>query len=184
DCNSDYIYLTEKLVELKGKKLRKKKNLISQFKRICPKYSVEKLSEEYNETCIELAKRWFRDQTKVKDEDKQLELDVMRRALYNQDKIGLEGILIFDRELLIAFTLFSEQRPDMATIHFEKFDYSYKGAAQIVNQETAICLKDRYKYLNREQDMCKRGLRKSKLSYDPVKIAVTYKLLFRPRKTT
>ena len=39
--------------------------------------------------------------------------------------------------------------------------------SQIVNWETARHLQNRYKYLNREQDLGMEGLRQAKLSYQP-----------------
>lgn len=176
-CNSDYLYLTEKLAELKGRKLHKKKNLVSQFRRSHAGYRVEIFKEEHIGSCLNLAEKWSEDQSEVPDEGKQLELKVMERALRNCNLIGLEGILIFYGGKLIAFSLFSAQRDDMATVHFEKFDYDCKGSAQAINHETALYLKDRFKYLNREQDVGLEGLRRAKMSYEPEKLITTYQLI-------
>ncbi len=176
-CNSDYLYLTEKLAELKGKKLHKKKNLVSQFRRNYPGYKVEVFKYEHIKSCLDLADKWSSDQSDVPDEGKELELKVMERALNNCDLIGLEGLLIFHGGKLIAFSLFSVQRDDMATVHFEKFDYDYKGSSQAINHETALYLKNRLKYLNREQDVGLEGLRKAKMSYEPLKLIPTYQLI-------
>ena len=176
-CNSDYVYLSEKLAELSGKKLRKKKNLISQFMRLHGDYKVEVFESKYIDECLSLSEKWYKDQNGVCDEDKTLELNVLKRALENYMITGLEGLLIFCDGKLIAFAFFSELNQETATVHFEKFDYAYKGSAQLINRETAIYLKDRYKYINREQDVCLEGLRKSKLSYDPEIIMPTYKLI-------
>jgi len=176
-CNSDYLYITEKLAALKGRKLHKKKNLVSQFRRNYPGYKVEVFRKEHIGSCLDLADKWSADQSEVPDEGKMLELQVMERALNNCTKIGLEGLLLFHDRKLIAFSLFSGQREDMATVHFEKFDYDYKGSAQVINQETALFLKDRFKYLNREQDVGLEGLRKAKLSYEPYKLIPTYQLI-------
>lgn len=176
-CNSDYVYLAVKLAELNGKKLQKKKNLISQFKRAYGEYRTEIFREEYFTLCKDLAYKWCKDHNDVCDEEKKRELNVLERAMKNQSILGLEGILIFCGSDVIAYALFSEQNPDMATIHFEKFDFSYKGSAQLINQETAINLQKKYKFINREQDLCMEGLRKSKLSYDPEMQIKTFQLL-------
>ncbi|HXK50380.1 MAG TPA: phosphatidylglycerol lysyltransferase domain-containing protein [Clostridiales bacterium] len=175
--NSDYIYLTERLAELKGKKLHKKKNLVSQFIRNYPDYRVEKCSEANKDICIELAEKWCETQTKAEEEDKELEMKVMRRALDHFSDIGLDGLMIFVGKELAAFTYFSQQNDDSVTVHFEKFDYDYKGAAQMINYQTALYLKDRFKYINREQDVGKEGLRQAKMSYDPFEIIPTYRLI-------
>jgi len=176
-CNSDYIYLSEKLAELNGKKLQKKKNLIWQFKRNYGEYRTELFKEEYFTLCKDLADKWCKDHNDVCDEEKKRELNVLERAISNHSMLDLKGLLIFCGNDVIAFALFSEQRTEMATIHFEKFNISYKGSAQLINQETAIHLKNSYKFINREQDLCMEGLRKSKLSYDPEKQIKTYRLI-------
>lgn len=176
-CNSDYVYLSEKLAELSGRKLRKKKNLISQFMRLHGDYKVEVFESKYIDMCLDLSHKWCKDHNDVCDDEKILELNVLERAVKNYELTGLEGLLIFCDGKLIAFALFSELNEETVTVHFEKFDYAYKGSAQLINRETAIYLKDRYKYINREQDVCLEGLRKSKLSYDPEIIMPTYKLI-------
>jgi hypothetical protein len=55
----------------------------------------------------------------------------------------------------------------MADVHFEKFDPRSKGAAQVINWETARFLAATYKYINREQDLGIAGLRRAKQSYSP-----------------
>jgi hypothetical protein len=83
------------------------------------------------------------------------------------DILPCEGIIICLHDKIAAYSIFSPQTPDMADEHFEKFDPDKKGSAQIVNWETARHLQNRYKYLNREQDLGMEGLRQAKLSYQP-----------------
>lgn len=177
DGNSDYLYKTEDLAMLGGKKLQKKKNLISQFKRSYSPYKTLKFTEDHIDMCLDLAVKWCRDLNDICDEERKLELNVLERAVRNHRILGLEGILLFVNDKLAAFAFYSGLKPDTADIHFEKYDPEFKGAGQIINQETAIYLKDRYAFLNREQDMGKEGLRKAKLSYTPEKIICTYRLL-------
>jgi hypothetical protein len=53
----------------------------------------------------------------------------------------------------------------------------FKGASQIINHETAKSLKNRCRYLNREQDLGVKGLRQAKLSYDPLQLIIPYTLI-------
>ena len=55
----------------------------------------------------------------------------------------------------------------MALIHVEKADIDYNGAFAAINYEFANHLKEKYKYINREEDMGIEGLRKAKESYRP-----------------
>ncbi len=56
---------------------------------------------------------------------------------------------------------------DTWDIHFEKSDVSFKGAAQMINYETAKFLEGTARYINREQDLGIPGLRQAKRSYVP-----------------
>jgi len=173
---TDYVYFTEKLVSLKGKKLHKKKNLISQFLRTYPNYSIKKLTSDYYSACFELAERWCLNKDCEKSGFSH-EKSALANAFNAADILNFDGLLIFIDDNIVAFSIFSEQTPEMATVHFEKFDTTIKGSGQIINFETAKYLVDKYKYLNREQDMGLEGLRQAKRSYDPDRLLITYRLL-------
>jgi len=70
--------------------------------------------------------------------------------------------------MCIAFALFSRQNSETYTIHFVKTNPSLKGISQVINQGTAKYLVGKCKYINREQDVGVEGLRRAKLSYNPV----------------
>ena len=64
----------------------------------------------------------------------------------------------------------------IGTIYFEKGDIDYKGIYPLL--DNAFCKKHFdggvVKYINKQEDMGVEGLRKSKLSYNPVKFAERY----------
>lgn len=163
---SDYVYLSEKLYTLSGKKLAKKKNLISQFKRQYPSYQVENIIQADKEAILDHYKKWQTDRN-IKEIGLTLEYRAVKNAFLLWDKLPLDGLKIIVDNEIIAWTIFSPQTFDMATIHFEKFDPTIKGCAQIINWETANYLKDSYTFINREQDMGIEGLRQAKRSYEP-----------------
>lgn len=173
---ADYIYLTEKLASLSGKKLQKKKNLISQFKRRYGEHLVQEMKVEDGEECLQFSDRWSKEHPEDKEIGYRYEREALRLSFEYFDRLSLEGLIIRHNGKLIAYSLFSEQKEDMAIVHFEKFDRNVKGSAQLINRETAVRLQDRYHYINREEDMGIPGLRKSKLSYQPVMILDSYKL--------
>jgi uncharacterized protein len=163
---SDYIYLAEKLYNLSGKKLAKKKNLLSQFRRLYPDYTVQNIVQSDMEAILEHYKKWQTDRN-VKDANLTMEYKAVKNTFLFWDKLPLDGLKLLLNGEIIAWTIFSPQTADMVTIHFEKFDPTLKGCAQAINWEAACYLKDAYKYINREQDMGIEGLRHSKRSYDP-----------------
>ena len=57
--------------------------------------------------------------------------------------------------------------PKVYDINFEKALREYDGVYAVINNEFAKTL-TQYEYINREEDMGLEGLKKSKLSYNPV----------------
>jgi len=168
---AEYIYSTEKLVALRGKKLRKKKNHISQFLQKYPDYQVRPMdSTAVRKDCLAMFESMLAENQTVSDSIRE-EATVIRKGFESFDSIPLEGIAIYinnDTESkLVCFSVYSRLNKDIFTIHFEKINYSYRGAAQTINWETAKVLKDKCRYINREQDLGIPGLRQAKLSYEP-----------------
>lgn len=173
--NADYIYKSKKLVELKGNKLNKKKNLVSQFIRNNPNYSTIKLEKKYFDDCFKLAEKW------CKDKNCEIigythEISALKRALDKFDELNIDGILILLKDEITAFSVFSKQNHNTADVHFEKYNTEIKGAAQIINWETAKYLSEKYEYINREQDLAIPGLQQAKKSYAPEYMIYTYRL--------
>ena len=173
--NADYIYLTQKLVQLKGRKLGKKKNLLSQFLTAAGDYRILRLEPRDAADCFALSEKWCR----VKNCERlgfTHETSAMRKALTHFATLKLEGLKILIKNEMVAFSVFSPLNRDTADIHFEKFDPVIKGSGQAINWETARTLAPRFKYLNREQDRGIEGLRQAKRSYDPECVLTTFRL--------
>ena len=162
----DYLHRTDRLVELKGAKLAKKKNLVSQFMRANPSYQRRLITSDIYEDCFKFAEKWCEIKT-CEHIGITHEKSAIRRAFNHFKDIGLEGIAIFANGSMIAFSVFSRQNPNTYIVHFEKADRNIKGAAQIINWETAKYLSDKCTFINREQDLAIPGLRQAKSSYDP-----------------
>ena len=163
---ADYVYEIDSLVKLSGKKLAKKKNLISQFIRAYPDYQVLPVTNDKLDALLRFTYKWKRERS-AEGIYLMTELKAIENTLAMWDILLCEGIIICLHDKIAAYSIFSPQTPDMADEHFEKFDPDKKGSAQIVNWETARHLQNRYKYLNREQDLGMEGLRQAKLSYQP-----------------
>jgi hypothetical protein len=177
--HSEYIYKTESLSDLTGKKLHKKRNLISQFKRSCPEVEVHLLKKDHKDAVLEFSRKLL-DKHKILSKTLKEEMNAIEISLEYFEQLSLEGLVLTMGERVIAFSVFSRLNHSTYDIQFEKADPEYKGAAQVINQETAIYLKDKCLYLNREQDLGIKGLRQAKMSYEPIELITPYNLTFAP----
>lgn len=171
--NGDYIYSSQKLVDLPGNKLHKKRNLINQFLALYPDYRCQPLLPSDLGACLELSEKWCRQRT-CEELDFDHETSALKKALGHLDELELQGLKILRGGELFAFSIFSRLSSNMADVHFEKFDPGIKGIGQVINWETAKSLSAKYKYINREQDLGIAGLRQAKKSYSPEYIVSAY----------
>jgi hypothetical protein len=77
-------------------------------------------------------------------------------------------------EKMIAYTIAEALDDDSIVIHFEKGCPNFKGVYQAINQMFLERCCQGFKIVNREQDLGDEGLRKAKLSYNPVAFLKKY----------
>jgi hypothetical protein len=169
--DADYIYLQEKLAELKGKKYHGKRNHISRFKRDYPNYLFKPLERENFSDALMIAAKWCDEKQNINGEEYGADYKAIEDAFLHYDDLKLFGGIIYVDDKAVAMTVASKIRGDICDVHFEKA--VIEGCYPVINQEFSKTLTD-YKYLNREEDMGLEGLRKSKLSYKPEIILMKY----------
>lgn len=164
----DYIYSTEKMATLSGKKYHSKRNHITNFKKNNPNWSFEIITRENISDCITLHSDWIKDKEEGdEDADYSYEFEAVLNAFENYEALGFVGGLLRVDGKAIAYTFGERHSDELFVTHFEKAPADIQGAYAIINQEfTKNCLLE-YKYVNREEDLGLEGLRKAKLSYNP-----------------
>ena len=172
---NDYVYCLDSLVNLSGKKLAKKKNLISQFMRQYTDWEIKKVENNDFDELMDFAYYWKSVHVE-QNEYLEIEIEALKLALKNWEYLPNEGIKLYVDKKLAAFAIWSPHTNDMATVHYEKYDPIIKGAGQVINHETSLLLIDRFKYVNREQDMGLPGIRQAKRSYQPLRLVPFYRL--------
>jgi hypothetical protein len=179
--SAEYLYSVDSLCDLRGAKLHKKRNLIAQFHKKYPDFSVKLMSAELNKEAKILADEIFNGHERflkgIEDEH-----TALMKAFYDFDKISLEGLCLMVGDDLAAFSIFTPLNHDTYDIHFEKACIKFKGAAQVINHETAKYLRGKCQYLNKEQDLGVQGLRQAKMSYAPENILMFHTLIFNQSK--
>ncbi len=181
EAASDYIYLTENLSTLSGKKYHSKRNHISNFSKLF-RWQYSKINAENIKRVKECAEIWYRDNITYDDDSLLAEKEGIFTVLDNMDFLDAKGGCIIVDEKVVAFTIGSPINNDVFDVHFEKALKDYQGAYAVINREFAKNELSNYKYINREDDLGIEGLRKAKLSYKPVKLLKKY--LCDPKKYT
>lgn len=173
----DYIYLSEDLKNLKGKKYQPKRNHISYFEKNF-NWTYEKISEDNIPECIEMAEKWLELSQHEDKEPLEQELEIICRAFKYYDRLGYKGGLLRLDGRVVAFTMGESLSDDVFCVHFEKAYTDIRGAYQMINRQFVTNELSSYKYVNREDDTGSENLRKAKLSYYPAFLADKYEATY------
>ena len=167
----DYIYRSENLINLSGKKFHAKRNHISKFERSYPDWKYEDITHDNARECMEFASSMLELAIEGQDVDTVVELcmenTAIAKALRHFEQLGLTGGLLRVGGRIVAVTIGEPVNSRVFVTHFEKADTNYDGAYTMINNQFAKNRLSGYEYVNREEDMDKEGLRKAKLSYYP-----------------
>ena len=165
----DYVYNVSDLVELKGNKFHKKKNLLNQFLRTYD-YEYKPLTPDCVEETLEMQRQWFSWRDPEESGALLAENQAIVRVLQHWDRIpGLMGGAVRVDGEMVAYTVAEALTPEMLVIHFEKGRPGFKGVYQAVSQMFLADAGAGYALVDREQDLGDEGLRKAKMSYNPCK---------------
>lgn len=165
---ADYVYETEKLAALAGKKLHGKRNHINKFKNLYPDWTYESLNESNVEECFQMALKWRNQNGCDDDAEKNAEMCVTLNSLRLYKELGLKGGVLKIGSRIVAFSVGEPLCSDTFVVHIEKAFPDVEGAYPMINQQFVQHECMDYLYVNREEDTGAEGLRKAKLSYRPV----------------
>ncbi len=172
--NYDYVYTMEDLRDLSGKKLHAKRNHINQFMaQYGESYEYVRLNPDMLAECMALYNEWLQKKP-PSDPDALGEYLAIRELITHMDALGVIGAGIRIRGKLAAYTLGERMDEEMAVVHIEKAGTDIPGLFTVVNN---LFVRNEFagmKYVNREEDMGLEGLRRAKLSYNPVMLIEKY----------
>lgn len=174
----DYVYKTQDLINLSGRKYHSKKNHINSFKK---KYDYEYCTYDASmkDNCLRFCENVLKQYYMLDDSSFQTEFHSIQKTLEHLDELNLKcGLLILENNI-IALTVGERLNDDYALIHIEKADYKYRAAYSVMNN---LFLKNEFydtKFVNREEDMGIEGLRIAKQSYHPCEMIKKYKVILR-----
>ena len=165
--NFDYIYESENLINLSGRKLSSKRNHITRFVNNY-NYRVEDINIGNTQGCINAAKEWC-----TANSGSGLisyETESIITMLNNWDILKFHGIVVYVDDKISAFTIGEIANEEMAIIHVEKAFSEIHGLYPFINKTFVEKYFKDIKFINREDDMGIEGLRKAKQSYHPYKL--------------
>ncbi len=164
----DYIYTVEELAELRGKKLQAKRNHCNRFCAQYPDWYTQPLGPDNIALCQQLLHAWYG--AHPGSEPLRVERQALTRALQSYHALQMQGLLLFDGERLVGFSMGARMNEQYFDVNFEKALTEVDGAYAMINREFSRMIAERLpdvRYLNREDDMGLEGLRKAKESYQP-----------------
>ncbi len=172
---ADYVYLSEKLQTLSGKKLQSKRNLVNRFlANYEGRWSYEDITPDNVREALKFHFKWCEMNGCMRDHAFFGETCAVGIGLNNWDALGLRGgLLRLDGEV-IAFTFGCRATDDMCVVQIEKADHNIPGAYQMINQQFVKRNCTDVMYVNREEDLGLEGLRKAKQSYYPAFLSKKY----------
>lgn len=164
----DYIYTSEKLIGLTGKKLQSKRNHINRFKKenLWKYVSLNDRPEALFE-CRRMLTEWYEQNRETRDDSLRLDYITTSDFLHNFEALGLYGGAVCVKGEIVAFSLGTQLTSDTFIVHVEKAFADIHGAYAIMNQQFVENEAAGFTYINREEDMGFESLRKAKMSYQP-----------------
>ncbi len=172
--NFDYVYSREELAELKGKKYDGKRNRIRKFESTFA-HEYHPLTRADVPGCARLLEDWF-EEKRNGDPYMKAEKIAIVEALASFEKIGLKGGVVKVGGRIEAFTMGGRLTAGTVVIPIEIANPGLVGLAQWINREFVRREWADYAFVNREQDMDVEGLRKAKLSYQPVRLVKKFNI--------
>ncbi|MDO5491040.1 MAG: phosphatidylglycerol lysyltransferase domain-containing protein [Bacillota bacterium] len=173
--NYDYIYLTQDLIDLKGRDFHGKKNHLNYFKKTF-EYEYIELTSDMTDECMQFIAE-FNERKDVPEHEKEMlrfEEEAMEDVFRNLEAVGYQAGAIRIDGKIEALAIGGQLGANTVTEHVEKANVNFRGLYQAINNEFCRNVASRAKYINREEDMGIPNLRKAKLSYRPCKLLEKY----------
>lgn len=173
--SEDYIYTSESLRNLAGKKLSSKRNHINRFIENNPQWRYEAFNDINIEEAMNMHDKWCEGVNCNESQSLQEETCAVKRAFKYYNELGLLGGILRIDSGVCAFSMGDRLNDSTFLIHIEKAFADIQGAYPMINKQFVINNCDGYEFINREDDTGDEGLRKAKLSYRPFKLMTKYR---------
>ena len=171
---ADYVYETQALATLGGKKLASKRNHIHRFLDNHPDWQYEPITRDNLDDVTKMNHLWCIQNGCAENLGISDEYCAVVAAIRHFDELALSGGLIRSAGKVIAFSIGDPLNEDTFLVHFEKAFPDIQGAYPMINQQFVQHSCMAYRYVNREEDAGIEGLRRAKESYHPLRLVEKY----------
>ena len=175
---SDYLYLSDDLKSLSGRRFAGQRNHINHFIREYPGWAFERVAADN----IADARQFIEKNAQENVKESLIYIEGCRKALEALDNYELYdqlGGILYVNGNVVGVSL-GEITGDTLYIHTEKADVAYQGSyPMLMNQFAINFAAEDTVYINREEDDGVEGLRASKMSYHPVDLLEKYKVVLK-----
>jgi len=182
----DYIYRVQTLAELKGKQFDGKRNHIRRFARDHPDYKFRPLELSHLRRAAALFEAWSSARENGNSSSRasaSLNHDCQRRALERAfegyAQLGLIGGAIVAAGEMQGFVVASRGAGNSVIAHFCYANAELPGIYQTLLWEACRKLFSSFTHLNMEEDLGIAGLRKTKLSWHPLRLEEKFGITLR-----
>lgn len=179
----DYIYEAEKLRSLSGRKMHKKKNHLNNFLRNYEgRYEYKRLCCSNMDEVKAFHYEWLENREITASNNKNNSIDQEEEGILrlmshcSEIEYRCGGVYIDGK--LMAYSIGSyDPSIQCAFIHIEKANSEINGLYNFINQQFLLNEFPEAQFVNREDDLGQEGLRKAKLSYNPLRLEAKYHII-------
>lgn len=178
----DYIYRTQALAELKGKKHDGKRNQIRKFLGSYPDYEFRVFDGSMFAGAVALFEMWGERRgsgdapAESPSFTHKCQRHALDRAFHDYGRLGLIGGAITVRGELQGFIIASMAQTGTAVVHFQYANAEFSGIYQVLLQDACRSLFAGCELVNLEEDLGLAGLRRTKLSYLPLRLEEKFEI--------
>lgn len=173
---AEYIYLSDSLCKMAGKKLADKRNKRNKLLRTYgERLEVQLLTAENIPDVLHFEEMWVRENAADHDRDAlEAEMRTIRLQLENFDALGISGICIRIDGELVAFSYGVPLNESCFDGLIAKASRKIPNLYKLLYWEISCFCAAPYTYFNWEEDVGVPGIRSAKTEYDPILLMPKY----------
>lgn len=169
DRNSfEYVYLSQDLINLTGRKYSSQRGHVNHFKRVYPHFEYIPMSNELVPALLAVGKSSRHTSQQARMAVDTAEMHALEEAVLHWADLKLSGGAILIENRVEAFSLGESLNDDTFVVHIEKANPRIRGICQTINNELCRTYCASKKYVNRAEDMGIAGIRAARTAYRPI----------------